>query len=333
MGASVRIEPQAFTDPRFTVLAKRAGLADSDHALIKMARVWSWCTERCRYDIPYFFLAAFFEGDDPATHIVQAALGEWMDCSEPDQHPPGCRHVRVKGTEGRIEWLEDSRSTAQAGGKARAATATRDEKGRMVSQRSSSRLDPAGPAVVQRSSSGRPAQSSAPSPSPSPAPRDPDPEPPLPPKGGDPSDFELAEGTGVRQARHRRKKPKPADPTADEKASVEAVLGKLSERSGRDYRPTTLIHARRIVRLLRDGYSELDLRMVVWDRANRWSDDERMNEYLRPSTLFGPEKFADYLAEAKAAYDSSNAQKPRAGPPAPAPSRVVRELLGRGDAT
>lgn len=32
----------------------------------------------------------------------------------------------------------------------------------------------------------------------------------------------------------------------------------------------------------------------------RWKTDERMAAFLRPATLFGPEKFPEYLAEARA---------------------------------
>lgn len=102
---------------------------------------------------------------------------------------------------------------------------------------------------------------------------------------------------------HRgRKKPKPADPTPVERESAAKVLAKLNQRSGRLFASET--HVRRVVRLLRQGHSEQDLRLVVWDRANHWAADEKMAEYLRPVTLFGAEKFPDYLAEAKASWGS-----------------------------
>ena len=32
----------------------------------------------------------------------------------------------------------------------------------------------------------------------------------------------------------------------------------------------------------------------------KWKDDSYMRQYLRPATLFGPEKFPEYLSEARA---------------------------------
>jgi uncharacterized phage protein (TIGR02220 family) len=136
----------------------------------------------------------------------------------------------------------------------------------------------------------------------------------------------LAAGPTASQSNGRqgRKKPKPSDPTPEESLAIERVLAKLSERTGREYRATTLAHARRVLRLLRDrdpGQSlhdrEMDLRKVVWDRANEWAEDPKMSQYLRPSTLFGPEKFPDYLAQARAAdaaYRASNGRRDERAP-------------------
>jgi len=141
----------------------------------------------------------------------------------------------------------------------------------------------------------------------------------------------LAAGPAAAQPRSSpgRKKAKPSDPTASEAASIAAILGKLSERSGRVYRPTTPTHARLILRLLRGGHSEMDLRKVVWDRANEWAEDPKMDQYLRPATLFGPEKFADYLAQAlaaDAALVKVNGHKPNVMPD----SEFRLHLLGDG---
>lgn len=164
MGASVRIEPQAFTDPRFGILGRLLG-ASRFEALGRMIHVWGWCTERDRHDVPVFFLAGLFDGDVDlfSSSVVAAELGSWIDCTEPGNHPPNCRHIRIKGTAGRIEWLSERRKSAPAGGRARAASATRDERGRMVSQQASSQVAGERPANIQP---GSPATSSAPAPAP-----------------------------------------------------------------------------------------------------------------------------------------------------------------------
>ena len=49
MGASVRIEDDAFSDTRYDLLARYGGLADADHARGKMARIWRQCTLEGRH--------------------------------------------------------------------------------------------------------------------------------------------------------------------------------------------------------------------------------------------------------------------------------------------
>jgi uncharacterized phage protein (TIGR02220 family) len=152
-------------------------------------------------------------------------------------------------------------------------------------------------------------------------------EPPVvPPLGG-------ALGEGSRPAR-TRKRQKPSEPTPEELAIVERVIAKLNERSGRQFEATAKPTVRLIVRLLRDNRSEHDLRLVVWDRANEWAADPEKAEWLRPSTLFGPEKFSDRLAEAKAKWaageredDLREHQRRKSAPVSP----IVASLLEGGE--
>ncbi|GAB6091762.1 conserved phage C-terminal domain-containing protein [Furfurilactobacillus curtus] len=48
---------------------------------------------------------------------------------------------------------------------------------------------------------------------------------------------------------------------------------------------------------LNDGYSKSDLAKVVNKKAAQWKNDPKMNQYLRPSTLFAPTHFENYLNE------------------------------------
>jgi uncharacterized phage protein (TIGR02220 family) len=45
---------------------------------------------------------------------------------------------------------------------------------------------------------------------------------------------------------------------------------------------------------LKDGYSAAELREVVLDRVRAWKGDEKMQEFLRPSTLFRKSNFEKY---------------------------------------
>jgi len=48
---------------------------------------------------------------------------------------------------------------------------------------------------------------------------------------------------------------------------------------------------------LKEGATLDDMRAVVTDRFEKWGDDEKMAEYLRPATLFNATKFAQYVGE------------------------------------
>lgn len=125
MSASVRIEDEAFADQRYERLAVLAGLADADHARGKMAKIWRQCTIEKRYVLDELDIQVVF-GKDGASHLISARLAEQTDDG-----------YRIKGTAGRIEWLDDFRAQAENGGKARAATAERGPDGRMLPKPSS----------------------------------------------------------------------------------------------------------------------------------------------------------------------------------------------------
>lgn len=114
MAASVRIDDGAFTDERFAVLAALCGLADADHARGKMARLWRQCTDKHVYSLSRPMIDVVL-GPGGAQKLIDADLGE-VDGEL----------VRVRGTDGRIEWLEEKRAGSVAGGKARAAKAKRE---------------------------------------------------------------------------------------------------------------------------------------------------------------------------------------------------------------
>lgn len=101
------------------------------------------------------------------------------------------------------------------------------------------------------------------------------------------------------------------------------VLRKLGEASGVAYqgnrRDVGLIVAR-----LREGLDRYDLSAVVAYCASPvssggkgWEADPRMRQYLRPSTLFGPEKIYDYLDAARTFARDELAQARRADQAAP----------------
>lgn len=83
---------------------------------------------------------------------------------------------------------------------------------------------------------------------------------------------------------------------------VDHVLEYLSRKALVTYRATTLEHRQWVVGLLRRGYNRTQLKRVVWDLAQEWAGKPDLQRYLRPSTLFRPSKFAEYLPRAEASW-------------------------------
>ena len=83
---------------------------------------------------------------------------------------------------------------------------------------------------------------------------------------------------------------------------AEELIGFLNRKAGKNYQarkpnkdPTVSLKA--VHALLKQGYTELQVRQVIANRLLKWGDDPKMREYLRPDTLFRPSKFEQYLGE------------------------------------
>ena len=74
------------------------------------------------------------------------------------------------------------------------------------------------------------------------------------------------------------------------------IVTYLNEVANKKYRHTTnktktLINAR-----MNEGFTVDDFKKVIDKKTNDWKEDNKMNRYLRPETLFGT-KFEGYLNE------------------------------------
>lgn len=75
--------------------------------------------------------------------------------------------------------------------------------------------------------------------------------------------------------------------------SPAGLLGYLNQKTGRAYR---VVDANvKLVAARLKSASPDEVRAVIDDRCAAWGRDERMAEYLRPATLFGAQKFEQYL--------------------------------------
>jgi uncharacterized phage protein (TIGR02220 family) len=76
------------------------------------------------------------------------------------------------------------------------------------------------------------------------------------------------------------------------------VIDHLNKVSGKAFLSRSKGTQRHIDARVNDGFTLEDFITVIDHRVPKWINDEKMNEYIRPETLFGP-KFESYLQDAK----------------------------------
>lgn len=79
----------------------------------------------------------------------------------------------------------------------------------------------------------------------------------------------------------------------------ERIISYLNEKTGKAFKATTKGTKRLIKAKWNEGFTEEDFRTVIDIKSGQWIQDEKMNRYLRPDTLFSG-KFEGYLNEGKA---------------------------------
>ena len=84
------------------------------------------------------------------------------------------------------------------------------------------------------------------------------------------------------------------------------IIDYLNKRTGKKYSVKTKKTAQLIHKLLDNGFTVEDFERVIDIKCKQWLNNEKMNQYLRPRTLFS-EKFEDYLNEAPARTNQQGA--------------------------
>ncbi len=92
-----------------------------------------------------------------------------------------------------------------------------------------------------------------------------------------------------------------------EKESAEIPYGEivdyLNEKAEKNYRVVDSVKAL-IAKRFSEGFSFEDFKTVIDVKCAKWKNDEKMNPYLRPETLFG-QKFQNYLNEKPVRHERS----------------------------
>lgn len=93
--------------------------------------------------------------------------------------------------------------------------------------------------------------------------------------------------------------PKEQTPSSGSQANTDTarlVLEFLNRKTGRHFRPTAKT-IEPIINRLKEGATLGECKAVVMHRWRAWKDDDKMRDCLRPSTLFRPSNFANYLGD------------------------------------
>jgi predicted phage replisome organizer/uncharacterized phage protein (TIGR02220 family) len=78
---------------------------------------------------------------------------------------------------------------------------------------------------------------------------------------------------------------------------IHEIISYLNEKTGKTFRASGESHAKYVRARLKEGYTVEDFKKVIDKKVKKWKDDPKMFEFLRPSTLFAPSHFDEYLNE------------------------------------
>ena len=90
---------------------------------------------------------------------------------------------------------------------------------------------------------------------------------------------------------------KEEDKKVKEKIPYGEIIDYLNEKTGKKYKATSKETQRHIKARINEGFTLDDFKRVIDIKCDKWKSDPKMQDYLRPETLFG-NKFEGYLNEA-----------------------------------
>jgi len=82
--------------------------------------------------------------------------------------------------------------------------------------------------------------------------------------------------------------------------AISEVIDYLNEKTGKSFRANSKATQQTINGRLAEGHTPEDCKTVIDVKVQQWGGDPHMRNYLRPSTLFAPTNFENYLNEAPA---------------------------------
>ena len=98
----------------------------------------------------------------------------------------------------------------------------------------------------------------------------------------------------AKQSKTEQNKPPYPNPNPYPNPLIKDILSFLNANTGKNYKDSKetvrLINAR-----IEEGYTLEDYKTVITKKCNEWKNDSKMSGFLRPSTLFAPSHFDEYL--------------------------------------
>jgi len=119
-------------------------------------------------------------------------------------------------------------------------------------------------------------------------------------------DFSLRDAEAERKRLYRQRLKEcpdnvPDRPDSSASASVSAsaseIIKYLNEKAGRHYRPDSASVRDMIVPRLKEGRTVEEFKRIIDLKVAKWGGDPKMDDFLRPSTLFRKSHFDEYLNE------------------------------------
>jgi len=80
------------------------------------------------------------------------------------------------------------------------------------------------------------------------------------------------------------------------KSLINSIISYLNEKADKNYKSNTKTTIDKIKARINEGFTIGDFKKVIDTKVAKWKTDPKMNEFLRPETLFG-NKFDGYLNE------------------------------------
>jgi len=94
-------------------------------------------------------------------------------------------------------------------------------------------------------------------------------------------------------------------------SSIKEIILYLNEKTGKAFRATTKETVAFIAARLGEGRTLEDFKKVIDIKVQKWANDPKMADFLRPSTLFRPSNFEAYLNERPASQQKSATERTR----------------------